>query len=105
MPNGGKPTENEHFIPRVYFRRFADINDLGKALLWQYSLKTMKQIPVPVDVGDICFEKNLYEIKGSNGSFIAQNTIEKTFGKKEAQAGKVIQSIEKKTHNAIRLSH
>ncbi len=99
MPNGGKPTENEHFIPRVYFRGFADINDSGKALLWQYSLKTMKQIPVPVDVGDICFEKNLYEIKGSNGSFIAQNTIEKTFGKIEAQAGKVIQSIEKKAHN------
>lgn len=100
MPNGGNPTENEHFIPRVYFRGFADINDSGKALLWQYSLKTMEQIPVPVDVGDICFEKNLYEIKGSNGSFIAQNTIEKTFGKIEAQAGKVIQSIEKKTHNA-----
>lgn len=100
MPNGEKPTENEHFIPRVYFRGFAEINDSGKALLWQYSLKTMKQIPVPVDVGDICFEKNLYEIKGSNGSFIAQNTIEKTFGKIEAQAGKVIQSIEKKTHNA-----
>lgn len=100
MPNGGKPTENEHFIPRVYFRGFAEINDSGKALLWQYSLRTMKQIPVPVDVGDICFEKNLYEIKGRNGSFIAQNTIEKTFGKIEAQAGKVIQSIEKKTHNA-----
>lgn len=99
MPNGGKPTENEHFIPRVYFRGFADINDSGKALLWQYSLKTMEQIPVPVDVGDICFEKNLYEIKGSNGLFIAQNMIEKTFGKIEAQAGKVIQSIEKKAHN------
>lgn len=100
MPNGEKPTENEHFIPRVYFRGFAEINESGKALLWQYSLKTMKQIPVPVDVGDICFEKNLYEIKGSNGSFIAQNTIEKSFGKIEAQAGKVIQSIEKKTHNS-----
>ena len=65
MPKGEKPTEDEHFIPRVYLRGFSEIKNSKKknekALIWQFNLKTMQQIPVPVDVKDICFEKNLYE--------------------------------------------
>ena len=99
MPKGEKPTENEHFVPRMYLKCFSEINKSGKALIWQFNLKTMRQTPVQVDVQDICFEKHLYEIKGSNGSFIAQNTIEKTFGKIEANANKVIQSIKAKSED------
>ena len=91
MPKGEKPTENEHFVPRIYLKCFSEINKSGKTLIWQFNLKTMRQTPVQVDVQDICFEKHLYEIKGSDGSFIAQNTIEKTFGKIETNANKVIQ--------------
>ena len=104
MPKGEKPTEDEHFIPRVYLRGFSEIKNSKKknekALIWQFNLKTMQQIPVPVDVKDICFEKNLYEIQSNDGSFIAQNTIEKTFGKIESLANVVIQSVKNKSQNA-----
>ena len=99
MANGEKPTEKEHFIPRMYLRGFSEVKESGKALIWQFNLKTMQQIPVQVDVQDICFEKNLYEIKGKDGSFIAQNTIEKTFGKIEDNTNRVIQVIRAKSEN------
>ena len=66
-------------------------------MIWQFNLKTMQQIPIQVDVQDICFEKNLYEIKDRDGLFIAQNTIEKTFGKIEDNTNRVIQSIRAKS--------
>ncbi len=81
MPNGEKPTENEHFIPQMYYKGFSEIKESGKAYIWQFSLKTMCQMPGQVDVRDICLKKNLYELKGNYGSFIAQNTIEKNLGK------------------------
>ena len=59
----------------------------------------MQQTLVPVDVRDICFEKNLYEIKNLDGSFIAQNAIENTFGSIEQKVDKVIQSIQAKSLN------
>ena len=99
MANGEKPTEKEHFIPRMYLRGFSEVKESGKALIWQFNLRTMQQIPVQVDVQDICFEKNLYEIKGRDGSFIAQNTIEKAFGKIEDNTNRVIQSIRAKAGN------
>lgn len=68
-------------------------------MIWQFNLKTMQQTPVQVDVQDICFEKNLYEIKGRDGSFIAQNTIEKTFGKIEDNTNRVIQAVRAKSEN------
>lgn len=97
MPKGAKPTVNEHYIPRMYLRGFSEISKSGKAKLWQFSLKSMQQSTVQVGVEDICFEKHLYEIKGSDGSYIAQNTIEKTFGKIETNANRVIQSIQAKS--------
>ena len=101
MPKGDKPTVNEHFIPQMYFRGFSDIKESRseKALIWQFNLKSMQQTPVSVDVEDICYKKHLYEIKSDDGSFVAQNTIEKTFGKIESQTSKVIQSIKHKSQN------
>ena len=100
MANGEKPTEKEHFIPRMYLRGFSELKQSGKALIWQFNLKTMQQIPVQVNVQDVCFEKNLYEIKSKDGLFTAQNTIEKTFGKIEDSTNRVIQSIRTKSENA-----
>ena len=99
MPNGAQPTANEHFIPQMYLRCFSEIKESGKALIWQFDLKTMKQTPVQVDIQDICYEKHLYEIKGSDGAIIAQNTIEKTFGKIETNVSRVIRSIQVKSKN------
>ena len=99
MPNGEKPTTNEHFIPQMYLRSFSEIKKRDKSLIWQFNLKTMQQTPVQVDIQDICSEKHLYEIKGSDGSIIAQNTIEKTFGKIETNASRVIRSIQTKSKN------
>ena len=99
MPNGEKPTTNEHFIPQMYLRGFSEIKKRDKSLIWQFNLKTMQQTPVQVDIQDICSEKHLYEIKGSDGSIIAQNTIEKTFGKIETNASRVIRSIQTKSKN------
>ncbi len=99
MANGIKPTKNQHFIPQMYLRGFSEIKKSGKALIWQYNLNTMQQTPVQVDVQDICFEKHLYEIKSSDGSFVAQNTIEKAFGKIETNVSRVIRSIQIKSKN------
>ena len=99
MANGSKPTAKEHFVPQMYLREFSEITDSNKALIWQFNLQTMQQIPVPVDIQDICFEKHLYEIKGNDGSFIAQNTIEKTFGKIETNVSRVIHSIQAKSES------
>ena len=99
MAKDPKPTADEHFIPRMYLKRFSEIKKSGKALIWQFNLKTMQQTPVSVDVEDICFEKHLYEIKRSDGSFVAQNAIEKAFGRIEMKVDKVIQSIQTKSEN------
>lgn len=99
MAKVAKPTVDEHFVPRMYLKRFSEIKESGKALIWQYNIRNMQQTPVPVDVRDICFEKHLYEIKNVDGSFIAQNTIEKAFGRIEQKVDRVIQSIRDKSEN------
>lgn len=94
-----KPTEDEHYIPKMYLKHFSEIKQSGKALTWQFDLRSFQQTPVPVDICDICFEKNLYEIKNSEGSFVAQNTIEKAFGRIERKVDRVIRSIRDKSEN------
>ena len=99
MANGSKPTKIEHFVPQMYLRGFSEITGANKALIWQFNLQTMQQTSVQVDVRKVCSEKHLYEIKGNDGSFIAQNTIEKTFGKIEANVNRVIHSIQAKSES------
>ena len=102
MPIGNNPTKNEHFVPRMYLKGFSEVKEkskLQKAYIWEFSLKSMKQIPVQVDVEDICYEENLYELKDADGSFIAQNRIEKIFSKLEDQTSRVISLIINKSQN------
>lgn len=102
MPNENKPTQNEHFVPRMYLKGFSEIKKKArkqKAYIWEFSLKSMKQIPTQVDVEDICYEKNLYELKDDDGSFIARNRIENIFGKIEGQTSRVIGQIISKSQN------
>jgi hypothetical protein len=97
MPNGDKLTENEHFIPRMYLKNFSEVIGPDKVFIWQYNLKSMWQTPVSVNVKNVCFKKNLYEIMNEDGTFIAKNWIENIFGKIEKQTGTVIDSIIKKS--------
>ena len=93
MSDDNKYTVNEHYISRMYLREFSEIKGVGnkeKAFVWQYNVKTMKQTPVQVNISNICYEKNLYELMDTDGAFIARNTIEKTFGKIESEASDVI---------------
>ena len=102
MANTKNYTVDEHFVPRMYLREFSEIKmngDKEKAFIWQYNLKTMKQIPVQVNVRDICFEKNLYEIRNENNTFVAHNLIENAFGNIEVAVSKVITSIKQRTQN------
>ena len=99
IPKGEEQTVKEHFIPRMYLKGFSEIINPDKAMIWQFNLKTMQQTPVQVNVHNICYEKDLYEIKDDNGAFVAQNTIEKTFGKIESNVNRVIQSIKAKSEN------
>ena len=57
MANGEKLTEDEHYLPQMYLRGFAEIvgSKKEKAFIWQYDLKTMRQIPNQISVKDVCF--------------------------------------------------
>ena len=103
MSDDNKYTVNEHYISRMYLREFSEIKGVGnkeKAFVWQYNVKTMKQTPVQVNISNICYEKNLYELMDTDGAFIARNTIEKTFGKIESEASDVIRLIKLRSQQA-----
>lgn len=59
----------------------------------------MQQTPTSVKLEDVCCEKNLYELRDSNGSIIAQNHIENAFGRIEDYTARVIKSIIAKSQN------
>ena len=102
MPNDKNYTEDEHFLSRMYLKGFSEIKKKGnkeKAFIWQYNVRTMHQTLVQVNVQDICFEKNLYELRNADGSFIARNTIEKTFGKIETAVSNAFRSIKERAQN------
>lgn len=98
MADGNKPTVDEHYVPRMYLRGFSEIKG-EKAFICQFDTNTMQQMPTSIQVDDVCFEKNLYELKDSNGSIIAQNSIENTFRQIEKNTCRVIRSIIDKSQN------
>jgi len=102
MSNGNKPTEDQHFIPRMYLKGFSEVKKKGKkekAFIYEFNINSMIQIPGQVNIKNICVKKNLYEIFGADGSIIAQNRIEKIFQRIETETIRVIESIKKKSQN------
>lgn len=101
MANGEKLTEDQHFVPQMYLRGFAEIvgSKKDKAFVWEYDLKMMRQIPKQVNVKTVCFEKNLYEFWSESGEIVAQNRIENAYGNIEKEANNVIRSIKAKAQN------
>ena len=99
MPNGDKPTVNEHFVPRVYLKGFSEVkvkSKKEKALIWQYCLKSMRQIPTQVDVESVCADKNLYEFRNEKGEIIYTNMIENLLGIIEGIFADTMRSINRK---------
>lgn len=98
MIHNSSDTIAQHYIPRMYLKCFSEVIDTkkNKAYIWQYSIESFKQINTSVNIEDICFEKDLYEMKDIENSYIARNYIEKTFSRIEANASNVIKSIENK---------
>lgn len=99
MPKDKNYTEDEHFLSRMYLKEFSEIKKKGnkeKAFVWQYNIKAMRHTPVQVNIQNICFEKNLYELRNADGSFVARNTIEKTFAKIETAVSNVFCSIKER---------
>lgn len=103
MPYGDKLTSCEHFVPQMYLKGFSDTKIYckgNKHFIWQYDLKTMSQSSQPVPINSICYEKDLYEIKDSNGEIIAQNYVEDKLNLIEKQVDIVFRSIIQKAENA-----
>lgn len=102
MPNGENYTVDEHFISRMYLKEFAEVRGSGhkeKALIWQFNVKTLEHTPVQVNINSICYEKNLYELRNDDGTFIERNTIEMAFAGIESGVRKAIKSIKNRTQN------
>lgn len=102
MSNGENYTVDEHFISRMYLKEFAEVRGSGhkeKALIWQFNVKTLEQTPVQVNINSICYEKNLYELRNDDGTFIERNTIEMAFAGIESGVRKAIKSIKNRTQN------
>ena len=102
MPNGENYTVDEHFISRMYLKEFAEVRGSGhkeKELIWQFNVKTLEQTPVQVNINSICYEKNLYELRNDDGTFIERNTIEMAFAGIESGVRKAIKSIKNRTQN------
>jgi len=84
------PTVKEHFIPQVYLRGFSpgyeiyrkDLVDKSKFTIYYFDLfenKQQKAVPIKSQ----CYEKNIYEVKNSEGNIINQNLIENALGNVE----------------------
>lgn len=76
-----KPTKKQHYVPQVYLRGFSsDEVFVIRNELESQCIVSSKSVPIQ----SICREDFLYEIKDSEGSYIALNFIEKYFSALEA---------------------
>ena len=99
MPKGFNSTIDQHYIPQMYLKGFSESVQKSKEekfYIWQYNIKKMQQIKVPVPIKSVCYEENLYELRNNAGEFVARNLIENTFGRLEYETSKVIESIKEK---------
>lgn len=102
MQKNSRYTKWEHFVPRVYYKGFSDIKQKKskeKLLVWALDVKSIAPINKQVDVENFCAKDNLYELRNKEGEVIAHNIIEKSFGKIEAEVGKVLKKIKEKSQN------
>lgn len=87
-------TKKQHYIPRMILKNFSFSNsNKNEKKFFVYQLDKNKKIERIVSVLDICYEKNLYEIKDENGQILERNLIEKGFSCLEESWNKIINKI------------
>lgn len=90
-----KPTTDQHFIPQCYLNQFSTY----KEYIYQYDVLSKKQIPSPVPIKSICYQKNLYEFTDEKGKFIYRNMIEHILVILEGIFADTMRSIRRKAFN------
>lgn len=96
-------TKRQHYIPRMILKNHSTNN-----LIYQYD--TIKKIQRRVNIKDICFVKNLYELKDNDGKIIedTRNVVENHLAVNEQKWHSVIRKIlnnEKLSRNDIDLMY
>lgn len=88
-------TKRQHYIPRMILRNHTIPFRLPqrKNVIWQYD--KIKQIERIVSIDDVCWEKNLYEIKDDSGQILkgTRNEIERNFSIIESAWNRVFLQI------------
>lgn len=79
MPNGGKPTKKQHYVPQVYLRGFS--ND-GNSIYSSY-LGGNPEFNKSVPISSLCVENYLYEFRSKENDLVLTNHIEKILSKYE----------------------
>lgn len=95
MPEGKQMTHVEHFVSKMYFRQFSE----SKKSVYRYNANNLDKPPELRSIDKICREIDMYELIDKDGSYIAPNRIENTFGRLETNTGKVIELIKTKSQN------
>ena len=95
MPETEQITYNEHFIPKMYFRRFTN----STTGINRYAVDNVDFGPEWKSLNKICREYKLYELFDESGEIILPNMIENTFQRIEKKAGDAFISICKRAEN------
>lgn len=101
MPQSNEPTHREHYVPRMYLRRFCEPpKKKGKQAqrIWAYD--TLGKCQHPTAIESVCFEHDLYEIKDENGNIVHQNQIENRLGQFEQHFSIMLDTIVRRTKHA-----
>lgn len=91
-------TKKQHYIPQMMLKRFMNTQvPIRKPIIYQYDKEKDIERQIP-KVADICFEKNLYEIRNENDiiSDEERNLIEDSFSRLESTWNVIIKKIEEK---------
>lgn len=100
--NNNMATKKQHYIPQVYLRGFSpeynkkNSTQKDKYTIYCYDINSKKQNDRAIPIKSICYEKNLYEVTGSDGNIVLPNYLETWFSKMEQKFGEFRSKLERK---------
>lgn len=100
--NNNMATKKQHYIPQVYLRGFSpeynkkNSTQKDKYTIYCYDINSKKQNDRAIPIKSICYEKNLYEVTGSDGNIVLPNYLETWFSKMEEKFGEFRSKLERK---------
>ena len=92
MPNGNKPTVNQHIVPVAYLKGFSD----DKKNVYFYDIENKISPGKAVPIKSILYKKNAYELRNAEKDIIYTNYIENCLSQLEKLLPEYISSIERK---------